>query len=450
MGPANEPSRCRSRSAGVLLALAAMVGLRACGAAADGAVTHALPKTKRSYQVLLPTKDPAALVDKALVVYLHPNGEPKAERFTKEYWPLLRKRTCVVAMPKASSKLIWRHADAQYIMDAIADVRKRYHVDAKRVILMGVSGGGQTALFLVDHRPEDFRAVIAVSTNPVVVRGRRHEWFHPSTRTAKRCPYLVINHITHGAALQYWRQVRAERRSTGASISILPVLGPVGHYQPPPKQLGPWLDAVLSGKHPAPIPDPQKAAVAKMFAKVVTALPKALQAAKPAPEAATVSKDGKHFRLTVPLPAAFERSKKEDETDAAGKPITQVRIEHKKWPITVRFDARKTNKPMAKVLDAERTQTIRRGLLYQVYHTGKIAAGGRNWQMRIGSITYPDRRRGWVSGLFLHANAEVASDPKQWLEIMVLDETQQPNAAELSVIFKTALAGVRPQATKGR
>ena len=417
---------------------------QAAGAADDGSATHALAGSKRSYDVLPPDGQTKG---KPLVVFLHGSGKPNLDRFKADYRPVFWKRSCLVALPKTDNKLKWRYGDAGYITDVIADVEKRYQTDPNRVLLMGVSGGGQTALFLVDHAPKRFRAVVVVSTNPVVIRGRHHEWFYPSKATAKTCPYFVMNHITQGAALQYWRQVRARRRGSGASLSILPVLGPVSHYLPPPKELAGWLDEVLAGKHPAPKPDPQKAAVAKMFAKAVAALPQAVAAATPADKTQPTTKDGEIYRLSVPAPADFQRAKKEDKADSADRPITQVRVEHKKWPITVRCDARETDQPMADVLAAEEEQTRLRGLLYQVYHQGNLAAGGRTWKIKIGSITYPHRKRGWVSALFLHAAAPLKGRPKGWLEVTVIDETQQPEAAELAGIFRTVLNGIAARPT---
>jgi len=446
MDRAGHLGRRRGASA-IAVWLLVAAGAASAASGAGRAATHVLAKLKRSYEVLLPAS-PAK--GRPLVVFLHGSGKPNLDRFKADYGPLLTKRGCLVALPKTDNRLKWRYEDAGYITDVIGDVEKRYASDPNRVLLMGVSGGGQAALFLVDHAPERFRAVIVISANPVVIRGRHYEWFYPSKATAKTCPYLVVNHITQGAALQYWRQVRARRRGSGASISIVPVLGEVSHYLPPPKELGGWLDAVLAGKHPAPLPDPQKAAVAKMFAKATAALPKAVAAAKPAAGAQTVSKEGEVFRLSAPAPPNFQRSqKKEDKADSADRPITQIRLEHEKWPIYVRCDARRTDQPMSAVLEAEEKQTILRGMLYQLYHTGRLDAGGRTWQMRIGSITYPDRRRGWVSALFLHAAAAMKADSRRWLEVTVIDETQQPDAAELAGILKTVLSGVKARRMKG-
>ena len=436
-----EPSAARSLRRAVLrlfCAAAVLASAVAQGAGAESA-THTLAKSKRTYVALLPAGPPKG---QALVVFLHGTGKPNLDRFKADWRPLFWQRGCVVAVPKPSGKLTWQYADAKYIMDVIADVQKRYQIDEKRVILMGVSGGGQTALFLVDHAPESFRAVIAVSTNPVVIRRRTYEWFYPDLKTVKACPYFVVNHITQGAAIQYWRQVRVRREPAGASLAILPVLGPVSHYLPPPKAFAGWLDAVLAGKHPAPLADPQTAAVAKMLAKCTAALPKAVADAKPATGAQAFAKDGEVFRLTLQAPANFERSKKEDKADAADKPLTQVRVEDKKWPVYVRCDARRTQRLMADVLKAEQQQTIERGMLYQVYHTGKLDAGKRAWQLKIGSITYPHRKRGWVTNLFLHAAAAIAANPKEWLEVTVMDETQKPDAAELAGVLRTVLENI--------
>jgi len=422
-----------------LAVLAAVCGL----ARAEGeAVTHTLEPSGRAYELLVPPGGADALAGQPLAVFLHGSGEPKLDRFKADYWPLLRARRCAAAVPKSDDKRMWRYADAQYVTDVIADVEKRYRTDVKRRLLMGVSGGGQTGLFLVDHSPEMFRAVIAVSTNPVVIRRRRYEWFYPSRKTLKTCPYLVINHITQGSALKHWRQVRVAQQPLGASLSILPVLGPVSHYLPPPKELPAWLDAVLAGRHPAPIPDPQKAAVAKMFAKPAAALPKALADTPPASAPRQAEKNGRLFHLTVPVPAGYERPKREERTDSAAKPITQVRIEHAKRAIYVRCEARKTAKPMAEVLKAEQDQTIRRGMLYQLYHRQALAVGGRRWQVKAGSTTYPDPERGWVSTFFLHAAAPVSNEPTRWLEVLVMDETHKPDPPELAGLLRAVLAGI--------
>ncbi|KKK61402.1 hypothetical protein LCGC14_3014680, partial [marine sediment metagenome] len=124
------------------------------------------------------------------------------------------------------------------------------------------------------------------------------------------------------------------------------------------------------------------------------------------------------------------------------RPLTQIRLEHAKWPIRLRCGARATKTAMQKVLATEERATMARGMLYQVYRTGKLTAGGRTWRTRIGSITYPDRRRGWVSALFVHAAAPVAADGRRWLTVMLTDETQRPDAAELAKILKTALASI--------
>ncbi len=380
--------------------------------------------------------------DMPLAVYLHPSGDPRLARARADYWPILAKRKCLLALPRSKSTRMWLAGEDKMIADVIADVRTRYSVDPGRIVLIGVAGVGQVALLLADRLPETFRAVVAVSTSPVVARKGRSGWFYPNRRVLKTCPYLVINHITQGSSLMYWRQVQAKLAGAGASISVLPVTGPVDHYLTPPKQLGPWLDAVLAGKHPAPLADPQKQAVAKMFAPAVAALTKAFPKASPAANAKEFSASGKRFALRIIAPAEFAPAGKAATTDSTGAPLTQLRLGHAKWPITIRADARATAKPMKDVLAAENKATAERGMLHQVYRTANLSAGGRTWRCVVGSITYPDRRRGWVSALYCHASAPMKANQRRWLTVTVTDETQHPDAAELAGILKTALSRV--------
>jgi len=428
-----------------LLALAAAWPLAATlGGPADaprGAV-HSLPAASRSYEVLVPPLPAKDLVNLAMAVYLHPSTQPSLARAKADYWPVLRDRKCLMVLPKSRGKKMWLAGEDKMVTDVIADVQTRYSVDAKRIVLMGAAGGGQVALRLADQLPGKFRAAIVISTSPGVVRGSRYEWFYPNRKVLKTCPYFVINHITQGSALMYWRQVQAKLAPAGASISILPVTGKPDEYLPPPKPLGAWLGQVLSGKHPTALPDPQAAAVAKMLRPCADAWAKAFPTTRPAPRGKAITKDGKVLRLTVAAPADFERSEREHARDAGGGPLTQIRLEHKTWPITIRFDARATAAPMAATLAAEEKATRLRGLLYQVYRRQDLTAGGRKWAVKVGSITYPDRRRGWVSAWFVHAAAPIKADPKRWLTVLVADETQQPEAAELAGIVKAALAHV--------
>ena len=406
--------------------------------------TLTLPESKRAYQLLLPAAA-AAKKDLPLVVYLHPSGGTMLEKFKKDYWPLLSKRGCAVAVPLSRSEKLWAAGDDVYIRQVIADVRKRNATDPKRVVLLGISGGGQVALLLSDQTPEAFRAVIAVSTNPVVSRRGKAVWFYPDRQVLKTCPFLVVCHITHGASLKFWRQVRAKLGPLGASISILPVLGEPAHYLPPPEPLPDWLTAVLAGKHPPAIEDPQKLAVAKAFAKPAAALATGLKTAKPAKITKRLTKEGKVLKVTVPLQENFERSKREAKTDAMGMAIVQVRTEHKKWPLYVRVDARGGKRPMAEVLADEERSTRLRGMLYQVHHRLQIPAGARTWRVRIGTITFPDKRRGWRTTLFCHAAAPLAADGKKWVEVAVLDETQKPDPRQIAEAFHTVVSDLKAQ-----
>lgn len=445
--------RARGPRLAVLLVLAVPLGLPPRSAAQGSKVVeHDLGQKAKSYRVLIPddVKKDERL---PMVVYLHPSGKANFEDVQRDYWPIFRKHRFLMLMPRSRGKTMWIAGEQQFVADCIEHVQSLYAIHPGNVLLLGVSGGGQVALLLADRLPANFRAAIVVSTNPVVARGHRAEWFYPNRQALKTCPYFVVNHITQGSALKCWRIVRAKLAPLGASISIRPMLGKAGHYLAPPTQLAPWLAEVMAGKHPKPLPDIQKLAVASLFAKVTAAVPKALKAAPAAPSAKKITKAGVKFDLTVPLPEEHERSAREDRADSTGEPLTQVRFEHAKWPIYIRVEASATAKPMRTVLAAEEAENKSRGMLYQIYRTQQVPCGGRFWQVKIGSMTYPDRRkdtdgkpRGWVSVLFLHASAPIRRDPRQWLAILVMDETGKPDAAELAGLFKLAATGlvVRP------
>lgn len=415
--------------------------------AADGDLSSHTLADKRAYQVLA---SPAARAEanRPLVLYLSPPAGPGLEAFQRDYWPLLKERKCVVAIPASQSPKMWLTEEGNYVEHVLADVQKDWGTDPGRIILLGISGGGQLALFFADHAPEMFRAVIVVSTNPVVVRQNKDEWFYPDRKVLKTCPYFVVNHITEGSSLMYWRQVREKLQPQGASISILPVLGDPNAHPPPPRELSAWLDDVLAGRQPAPLEDPQKAAVAKMFEKAVAALAADVGKAQPAAATQAVLKEAARFSLRVRLPPGFERSRREDANDSAGRPIAQVRLEHGKDAIYVRCEARTAEETMRAVLAEEANQTVLRGMLYQRYTTGGVSADGVDWDYQIGSITFPHKDRGWQSTLFLHAWSPLANDEKRWVEVTVLDETQQPDGAQLARIVKTILAGVRAESAK--
>jgi len=432
----------------LLVSISALADAAGARAEADKSVEHDLGAKEKSYRVLIPL-DVKKGRKLPVVVYLHPSGNANFDQARRDYWPMLREMKCLMLMPRSRGKTMWLADEGQFVLDCIEHVQGLYSVDPKRVILMGVSGGGQTALFVADKVPEIFRAVIPISTSPVVARGRRAEWFYPNRAVLKTCPYFVINHITQGSSLMYWRQVRGKLEPRGASITIRPVVGPAGHYVGPPKELSAWMKQVLAGEHPKPPADPQKLAVARQFARVAAALPAALGSAKPAAPAKRIEKSGPTYDLSVPLPADWQRSEKEDRADSTGAPMTQIRMEHKTWPIYLRVEACATAKTMTRVLAAEEAETKTRGMLYQVYHTLKVAAGGRTWAVKIGSITFPDRRkdaagkvRGWVSTLFVHASAPIREDPKRWLTVMIMDETHQPDAAQLAAVFRAAAGGL--------
>ncbi len=420
--------------------------------AADEPVVCQIAGQKLTYAALAP----AGVEKPALVVYLHGGGEDdRWGRVRKDYWGALAKRGCVLIHPAGVSKRMWVAGEDKWILAAIGDARQRFGADPGKTVLLGVSGGGQMALYLADHYPDQFACVITHGANPIVVRGGKSEWFYPARSQVGKCSYFALNHITQGSALLTWRQVRHKAAGYGVRVNVLPVTGKVSHYLGAPPVVLAHLDAVLADKVPAVASDPQKAAVAKMFGTPVAELKALLGkpfATVKVPGGAAATKLGAPLNLTVAIPAGFTRKPEAElRRDASGKPLAQIKAESDLWPITLRAEARCTDKPRKAVVAAETAATVGRGMLYQQYHTQTLSIGRDRWDLVVGSMTYPDRKRGWVSVLFVSATTPHSPDRRQWLRVLLMDETQQPDAKELAGLLKVALTTARASAgTKGR
>jgi len=417
--------------------------LASAAAAAEKPVTHRPAGHELSYQAMAA----AGAVRPGLVVYLHGSGDDDGwAAVRRDYWPAVKQRNAVLIHPAGGSSRMWLAGEDRWLLAAIDDARKRYGTHPARTVLLGVSGGGQMALYLARRYPTRFACVITHGTNPVVTQGTKAVWFYPP-RQGSRCSYFAANHMTQGAALLIWRQVRHAAAAYDVTVNVLPVTGKVRRYLALPSELRAHLDAALTGAAPKPLPDPQAAAVAAMFAPAVeelkTLLGEGLAAVEPL-AGPPVSKAGEAVDLTVTAPAGYIRlTKKEAHTDPNRRPLTQVKMEHPDWPIVLRAEGRSTRKPWAEALSAETAATAARGMLYQTYWRGKLALGNRTWRLGVGSMTYPDRRRGWVSVLFISAAAPHTADGRQWVRVLVMDETQKPKAKELAALLKTALTGIR-------
>ncbi|MHC4718577.1 MAG: alpha/beta hydrolase family protein, partial [Planctomycetota bacterium] len=200
MSPSAHPALA-SRALVVAVALATAGPLAPAAGEPVKGVRHRLGGSDRTYEMLVPPIPADQMKDMPLVVYLHPSGDPQLDKAKRDYWPILARRKCLLALPRSRSRRMWLAGEEKMAADVVADARTRYSVDAGRIVLIGVSGGGQVALLLADRLPETFRAIVAVSTSPVVARGRRSTWFYPDRRVLKTCPYLVVNHITQGSSL---------------------------------------------------------------------------------------------------------------------------------------------------------------------------------------------------------------------------------------------------------
>ena len=116
--------------------MAVAVALTAAAGAAEEAVKgvqHRLGGTDRTYEMLVPPPWAAGaagaglpadqMKDLPLVVYLHPSGDPQLDRARRDYWPVLAKRKCLLALPSSKSRRMWLAGEDKMVADVIADAR---------------------------------------------------------------------------------------------------------------------------------------------------------------------------------------------------------------------------------------------------------------------------------------------------------------------------------------
>jgi poly(3-hydroxybutyrate) depolymerase len=83
------------------------------------------------------------------------------DEFTPRYFP-----DWIVVAPDGYGQVMWRFMGEQDVLDVMADVQKHYHVDADRVVLMGLSNGGVGAYTLGMRYAWRFSAVLAIAGAP--------------------------------------------------------------------------------------------------------------------------------------------------------------------------------------------------------------------------------------------------------------------------------------------
>jgi polyhydroxybutyrate depolymerase len=168
---------------GVLLALAAAANHARAGDSRLTDVDIAVGDVSRNYLVHLPHGYEASR-PLPLVLALHGGGGSAAHMSRDRLYGLLTKSDqsgFIVAFPNGSSRFpggklaTWNAGlccgyardrnveDVEFLKAVVADVKKRYAVDNKRVYAIGMSNGAMMAYRLACEAPEVFSAIMAVA-----------------------------------------------------------------------------------------------------------------------------------------------------------------------------------------------------------------------------------------------------------------------------------------------
>jgi predicted esterase len=98
----------------------------------------------------------------ALVVWLHPTGDPMEEAI-RRIWPeLCKKHHFIVLAPKAENPTGWLTSEADSIKGDIREMLRTYTIDRQKVVVHGMGNGANLALYLAFDARDLVRGAAAV------------------------------------------------------------------------------------------------------------------------------------------------------------------------------------------------------------------------------------------------------------------------------------------------
>ncbi len=135
----------------------------------------------------VPDRYPASRANWPLIVYLHGFANSYDEAFYEPAGLIdaADKQGYLVAAPLERGDYFYRGQGDLDVMEVIADVERRYHVDRSRIYLMGHSMGGYGTNNVATHHPDLFAAVApAEGTDSIDLAGnlRNLPWYEVSAQ----------------------------------------------------------------------------------------------------------------------------------------------------------------------------------------------------------------------------------------------------------------------------
>jgi predicted esterase len=186
----------------------------------------AIDGTLQPYSVAIPDNYDAGR-EYPLLVMLHGSGVDERDVIYDAAALGAGRLNWIGMAPKARGLSDWYLGDSgRDVFECIEDVRKRYSIDSRCIVLMGFSSGGFGAWRLGLQRPELFAGVVPLSA-PLAVRGQSVE---PLLHKVEGLP-LFVAHGTgdHAVSVEQARRAVGILRDRGYTLLTYHELEGAGH-----------------------------------------------------------------------------------------------------------------------------------------------------------------------------------------------------------------------------
>ena len=133
-----------------------------------GFVTIPMEAHNHEYWAYVPS-DYNPLYRYGLVVWIHPGGDTMEASIAQDWQRLCDRRGLIMIGPKAAKISSWNLNEAEFVKDAVLDIKTRFSIDDHRIAIHGYGSGGAFATHLAFKYRDTFRAA-AIAGAPIPSR----------------------------------------------------------------------------------------------------------------------------------------------------------------------------------------------------------------------------------------------------------------------------------------
>lgn len=173
----------------------------------------------------------------ALVVFLHPSGNPSEQGALAAWRAECERRSIILLAPRVEGRGGWSPNDQEFINDAIKHVREKYMVAGDRIAVLGMGNAAPVAAVLAFRQPDLIRGLALIDSPPL---GRV-----PENSPERR---LQIYSLARGASIEAakWTQAVSELRKAGYPAVLSRSDEEAGAYPTPESnaELVRWVDSL--------------------------------------------------------------------------------------------------------------------------------------------------------------------------------------------------------------